>query len=97
MKIRFKTQKKRKLVKLFSKCAFRKIIYLYMYIDENNPKYIFDDIFALLLHFNEYTSLIIFIEEKKRQQHKTKDTQKWSRRIKNDVKEKLTFQSSHNY
>lgn len=56
-------RKKRKLVKLFSKCAFRKIIYLYMYIDENNPKYIFDDIFALLLHFNEYTSLIIFIEE----------------------------------
>lgn len=25
--------KKEKLVKLFSKCAFRKIIYLYMYID----------------------------------------------------------------
>lgn len=36
-----------------------------MYIDENNPKYIFDDIFALLLHFNEYTSLIIFIQRKK--------------------------------
>lgn len=33
-----------------------------MYIDENNPN-IFDDIFALLLHFNEYTSLIIFIDE----------------------------------
>lgn len=30
-------RKKLKLVKLFSKCAFRKIIYLYMYIDENNP------------------------------------------------------------
>lgn len=59
---RFKTQKKLKLVKLFSKCAFRKIIYLYMYIDENNPN-IFDDIFALLLHFNEYTSLIIFIDK----------------------------------
>jgi len=44
-------RKKRKLVKLFSKCAFRKIIYLYMYIDENNPKYIFDDIFALLYTF----------------------------------------------
>lgn len=33
-----------------------------MYIDENNPN-IFDDIFALLLHFNEYTSLIIFIDK----------------------------------
>ena len=41
-----------------------------MYIDENNPKYIFDDIFALLLHFNEYTSLIIFIQRKKKEKNR---------------------------
>jgi hypothetical protein len=46
-------------------------IYLYMYIDENNPKYIFDDIFALLLHFNEYTSLTIFIKRKKKKYDNT--------------------------
>lgn len=49
-----------------------------MYIDENNPN-IFDDIFALLLHFNEYTSLIIFIE-KKWEENTTQDKSKKRRK-----------------
>lgn len=49
-------QKTESQLNCFFKMCIQKIIYLYMYIDENNPKYIFDDIFALLLHLNKYTS-----------------------------------------
>lgn len=54
-----------------------------MYIDENNPKYIFDDIFALLLHFNEYTSLQYLL--KKKEEDKRQDTQQAKRRRKSNV------------
>lgn len=68
-----------------------------MYIDENNPN-IFDDIFALLLHFNEYTSLIIFIEKKMRRKYDTRQKQEKKEiccsQIRNLLKSKIYFEES---